>query len=636
MIALLLALSASGGQVFLGGHHLGPAPEPGPLVAQPALFGTQLITPRWDPDLPPAPDEAPPARQELVFLSTQALVGGSRVLPVWRDLRQAEGWSVRVATEADWDHPVASGRDDRAMRIRAWLQEEYADSPGAFLLLAGDPSPETGDVPMALVHPMAEVVQYYPDLSYDMDPVPTDFLYAELSASWDSDGDGRLGEYPDDQRDVDWGPELYVGRLPVYDGSSADLDHLLSRAIQRDLETDKAYRHHALLPGALFAIAGAPAPDDEIYTEHSDGAAVQDALWWDLPRSFGATRLFEQDGLVTSVYEDDLPLSLDNVLTEWEPGHGLVVWSGHGSPDGAWRMVWEEDHDHDGWASWDEMDYPPLMESRWSGELVDTPGAFVAHVSCSNGVPEDPDNIGTALLYGGAVGTFSASRVAFGVTADWGESWVPRPDLATATTVSYYVALNLAEGWTAGESLAWTKYALPGDWDGYPAYGWYTKLQFHLYGDPTRSLELCELDADCDDGSPCDGFETCDAGACVHHEPVSCAHLDDACSVGVCDDTTGACEVEARADGSACDDGLWCTEDDTCLAGECEGVARDCGHRDGYASTCLEAEQECEMTPLAEEEEPGGCSHTGGALPWLVLLGGGLGLGWRRRAWINP
>lgn len=251
-----------------------------------------------------------------------------------------------------------------------------------------------------------------------------------------------------------------------------------------------------------------------------------------------------------------------------------------------------------------------------------------------------PDNLGTALLSGGAAGTATASRPAIGMTAPFGEEWEPRPDLATSADAAWTYAMALTAGWTVGEALAWTKAALPGDgwgedvwgWD-YTGYAWITKTEYNLYGDPTRSLDLCVSASDCDDGSPCDREEDCVEGFCVHSEPVDCSGLDDDCTVGRCDDSTGGCLAEPRVDGAPCDDGAWCTEGDTCEMGVCVGGARDCGAREGWVVSCDEEADACASEPAADtdEEAPrGGCSHAPGQRGALAALLGLLALAYRR------
>jgi hypothetical protein len=615
------------GTLWLGEHALGapPALRPGTHLGPQNSVGGRPLQARWEAAqglhagaTPPLQLPELPRRQHLVVAIDRDLAVSSELLLDYVEAREAEGWEVVLATSDLWDHENQGSDDSRAGRLRAWLAERYADDPGAFLLLIGDPDPDQGSVPMKMTHSLASVVHYYDEwLASELDPMPSDFYYAELDGDWDCDGDGRYAEYPDDAGEgcMDFGPELYVGRLPVYRDSATQLDALLARILARDREADKSYRGRVLLPGALFSIEGAPSPTGGDYFDSSDGASVLDAIHANLPPALqaGATRLYEAEGLVTSLYEHDLALSQDEVVEQWRRGQGLVVWAGHGATDGVYRMIWSEDLDADGEPDHREFGYPSFMESHESSALAEVGGAFTWHISCDNGHPEDEDNLGSALLMGGAAGTVTASRPAFGAAAPWGEPFEPRPDLATSSTAAYYYAERIAAGDTAGEAVAYTKVALPGDGWTAESYGvdftgaaWATKLEFNLYGDPTRSLELCTVDDDCDDGSPCNGTESCEQGYCVHSELVDCSALDSACTRGACDLVSGACVETPLLDGAPCDDDDWCSEVDSCLAGACGGEERDCGERDGWVSWCDSVDRQC-LWEEAPEEEPGGC-----------------------------
>ena len=661
-VTLLAMILTSGARaeswhLWVGDQYLGdvPAARPGLHEGPEMSIGGEPYRAVWEAGsatpmlqhVGPTPPPVVPPRMELVVVTTEDLATRSVLLEPYLQFREAEGWDVALITDVDWDVPVSAGDDSPQGRLRHHLQQLYADDPGAYLLLIGDPHPEEGGVPMKNVHPLSSVVHYYDEwLAAEMDPMPTDFYYADLDGEWDCDGDDRYGEYPDDAGAgcVDFGPELYVGRLPVAGDDPDDLDTLLGRILDRDLEPDKSYRRDVLLPGAIFGVDGAPAPVGDEYSENDDGACILDAVYRDLPEEFqaGTTRLFEDEGLCVSPYPHEGPLNRDLVVEQWSQGRGLVIWAGHGGPNGVYRTLWVADHNGDGDADSDECDYPPFMESTDHVDLRDAPGAFTFHISCDNGFPEVADNIGAQLLYGGAAATATASRPAFGVTVAWGEMWEPRPDLGTASTTGYYYAMQIADGLTAGEALAWTKYGLPGDGWTEDIYGvdftgaaWATRVEYNLYGDPTRSLELCEADADCDDGSPCNGTETCSDGFCVHHDPIDCSHLDDVCTRGSCDHSSGECLSVPRQDGTTCDDGAWCTEYDACTAGVCGGEERDCGERDGYLAVCDEELQSClweELTAGDDDDDApvevaDGCAcgqapgpAHGPVAPWTALL----------------
>jgi alpha-tubulin suppressor-like RCC1 family protein len=84
----------------------------------------------------------------------------------------------------------------------------------------------------------------------------------------------------------------------------------------------------------------------------------------------------------------------------------------------------------------------------------------------------------------------------------------------------------------------------------------------------------------------CGADEQCDTG--------------EGCLVGKCSPATGRCVYTAFAAGSSCSDGLLCTSQDTCSAGQCKGTATACD--DGDACTndaCSSATGKCVATPKA-------------------------------------
>jgi endonuclease I len=74
----------------------------------------------------------------------------------------------------------------------------------------------------------------------------------------------------------------------------------------------------------------------------------------------------------------------------------------------------------------------------------------------------------------------------------------------------------------------------------------------------------CLIDADCDDGLFCNGAETCVAGVCQAGTAPNC---DDSisCTTDSCNEATDSCDH--ATDDAACDDGSFCTGDETCVGG---------------------------------------------------------------------
>lgn len=102
-------------------------------------------------------------------------------------------------------------------------------------------------------------------------------------------------------------------------------------------------------------------------------------------------------------------------------------------------------------------------------------------------------------------------------------------------------------------------------------------------------------DAVCDDRQFCNGVEACDVSAgCVAGESIDCSELDALCLAGACDELRDRCGTVPADEGVACDDGMFCTLEDSCRSGVCTGDERDCS--DGIDCTldgCNDTVDEC-------------------------------------------
>ena len=103
----------------------------------------------------------------------------------------------------------------------------------------------------------------------------------------------------------------------------------------------------------------------------------------------------------------------------------------------------------------------------------------------------------------------------------------------------------------------------------------------------------------CDDGVYCTVGTECQAGQCTDGEPRDCSDAGDQCNDGVCDESSQSCISEPVADGTSCDDGVFCTENDTCQDGSCSGEPRDCSHLEDQctSASCSESQQSCVTSP---------------------------------------
>ncbi|MFC1654515.1 RCC1 domain-containing protein [Myxococcota bacterium] len=108
----------------------------------------------------------------------------------------------------------------------------------------------------------------------------------------------------------------------------------------------------------------------------------------------------------------------------------------------------------------------------------------------------------------------------------------------------------------------------------------------------------------CDDMLYCTVGETCQSGSCTGGSGRDCSGAGDQCNAGVCNEGTDACEPDpAPREGQPCDDGLYCSDPDTCQSGNCQGPALDCSSMDNACNVgaCNEGTDACELDPGPKE-----------------------------------
>jgi hypothetical protein len=80
----------------------------------------------------------------------------------------------------------------------------------------------------------------------------------------------------------------------------------------------------------------------------------------------------------------------------------------------------------------------------------------------------------------------------------------------------------------------------------------------------------------CDDGLFCTTQDTCNKGACVGGPQNDCGMAVVPCSSVVCDESSKACSVAAQSDGTACTPTDLCQINGACQASVCVGQPKDC------------------------------------------------------------
>lgn len=408
---------------------------------------------------------------DYVIITTSAIQSHSTQLADFVADKQSLGHTVAVETEQDWGGGTGN---TAAQRIRKWLQQNYAAMGIKYVLLIGNPAPGTGDVPMKMTWPR---YASHKSQSTDLCQSPTDYYYADLTSNWDANGDGIFGQWGVDLNSAPLA-EVQVGRIPVYAADYTALDAVLAKTVRYDSETDIAWRNSMLLPMAISNYGN----EDRNGAYRTDGRSLAESIKTNLatPNGFSATTMYEKAGLTPVTADCDAPLTEQDLLAQWTSNpYGIVDWWAHGNHAIVARKYWKADLDRDGVADSAEIDWVRLINSTDTALLDDSHPSVVVQVSCLNGYPEDPFNLGTALLNHGAIGTYSATRDSWYDEGVWQPS--QRGDNAS---LAYYITRRLVGNPTTetlGGALQWCRQNLNTPTAEY----WMNLVGFNLYGDPS-------------------------------------------------------------------------------------------------------------------------------------------------------
>ncbi len=272
------------------------------------------------------------SRKSYVILTTNAIRSGSAQLDNFIQTKEARGFTVRVITDNIW----GGGKGDSAAEnIRNWLKNNYVSLNIEYVLLIGNPHPDTGDVPMKMLWPRSRYYDEHRDS-------PSDYYYADLTGNWDLDRDGKYGEWEDDfgAGGVDRNYEVMVGRIPYY-GNMTDLDSILAKIVSYQNESDQNWRKNVLLPMEQS--------DDATPGYHLGEAIKNDII---APKGWSYHRIYHDTFGLTPAPEtlSDCPLpppwlascncGCDKITSAWNSDDfGAVFWWTHGGSTDAYSVM---------------------------------------------------------------------------------------------------------------------------------------------------------------------------------------------------------------------------------------------------------------------------------------------------------
>lgn len=409
------------------------------------------------------PEFEPQATYDYVIITTNAIVAGSSKLDAFVAHKQNLGYNVLVITETDFGGLTGQAPNYRAEKIRQWLKNNYVAMGIKYVLLIGDPHPYEngeGDIPMKMC---------WPRYSYDTyRETPTDYFYADLTGNWDKNGDQIFGQWGVDypvSGGVDFTPEVYVGRIPVYYANYAMLDSILQKIIDYGTSSSTGWRKSALLPMSFS-------------DSSTDGARLSQQMRDDYlnPNGYSSWRMYQQGSYgscANSAYPSEEELLGGTVVRDrWAAGdYGIMCWWGHGSSTQAG-------------IGYSGCNGGLMFDSSYSSSLDDAHPSFTYHCSCLNAYPESSNNLAYAVLQQGGIGTISATRVSWYYV---GQAYGTFDGSPSNSGLGYEYVKRLVQELPGGDALYQAKQSVyPGSYSE-TTMNWY---DFNLYGDPALGFRV--------------------------------------------------------------------------------------------------------------------------------------------------
>jgi hypothetical protein len=353
-------------------------------LAQDLLYNYPSIKPLYTPTT-----QSPTSEQyDYLIITPPEFEPGLYFFKNWKELI---GHSVNIVTTTSI-YNSTTGRD-HAEQIRNFLVEHYIPWGVTYVLLVG-------------THELIPM-RYCYGAPTDDDAMPTDYYYADLTSDWDTDNDGIYGELEEGEN-PDFTAEVWVGRLPATDVETVQSICQKTINFERD---SRDWKHKALLIGAIVNFKN----EVGLGHEGTDGAVPLEIMWNNIiqPAGFSRFTLYEQQGLACSTYASDVALTREHVLDYWPEGYGLVNWVSHGTPVESIRKWWDQDKNLNNVPDMNELERESFIASSDCFALNEEKPSIVFGCACSNGDPEEPNNLGKSLLENGAVAFIGATHPSY-------------------------------------------------------------------------------------------------------------------------------------------------------------------------------------------------------------------------------
>jgi len=267
----------------------------------------------------------------LIIVNDSSFVDSVTPLMNWKNEKGVK--TIILSNYSEYE-----GRD-KAEQIRNMIKDYYEKENVQWVLLAGDA--EENLIPIREVYNPDVVVvgngesEY---LNWNDYYKPTDYYYADLTGSWDSNDNSIWGEsaiYTGNYDEISWIPEVYVGRLP------ADNVFELSVMVNKTLkyETDPVlgnWMNKMLLAGSVSSYYQYHSDPTKLITDE-DEARLTEYIWQNYT-------IFEMNfthlAKTTSSFTPAIPpppnnltsLTATSFIDEFNSGYSTVIIAGHSDP----------------------------------------------------------------------------------------------------------------------------------------------------------------------------------------------------------------------------------------------------------------------------------------------------------------
>jgi len=217
--------------------------------------------------------------------------------------------------------------DDNAEKIRNMIKWYNERENIRWVLLAGDA--QNNLIPIREVY-NPDTIEYGGSEygSYNEYYKPTDYYYADLTGTWDSDGDGNWGEAPHDNSygldEISWSPDVYVGRFPA--DNALELEYMVNKTLKYETDPELGdWMNRMLLAGGISDTTFQAPPDGE------DESVLTTYIWQNYVISeMNFTHLWRSTYYTPPDPKE--PLTSTSFKNEIDLGYSTVTFAGHGTP----------------------------------------------------------------------------------------------------------------------------------------------------------------------------------------------------------------------------------------------------------------------------------------------------------------